>query len=94
MVRVRRDFRTAGLPADDVVMLEFAELLTLDPSRVGAEHVQRLRDAGFSDVEIFDIVLVTAYRNFMVRISSGLGVQLDPKLEALDPAYREALMTI
>lgn len=93
MVRVRRDFRNAGLPAADVAMLEFAELLTLDPSRVGAEHVQGLRDAGFSEVEIFDIVLLTAYRNFMVRISSGLGVQLDPKLEALDPAYREALMT-
>lgn len=74
-------------------MLEFAERLTLDPGRVGDADVQRLRDAGFTDVEIFDIVLVTAYRNFMVRVSSGLGVRLDPTLEALDPAYREALMT-
>ncbi len=74
-------------------MLEFAELLTIDPSRMTERHVERLREVGFSDVEIFDIVLLTAYRNFMVRIASGLGVRLDPALDALDPEYRDALMT-
>ncbi len=74
-------------------MLEFAEQLTIDPSRMSEGHVDRLRAVGFSDVEIFDIVLLTAYRNFMVRIASGLGVRLDPALDALDPGYREALMT-
>ena len=93
MLKIRRDFRTAGLPEDDVAMLEFAELLTLDPSRVKEDHIDRLRKAGFTDVEIFDIVLLTAYRNFLVRISSGLNVQLDQPLAELDEEYRQALMT-
>ncbi|MGQ0570179.1 MAG: carboxymuconolactone decarboxylase family protein [Armatimonadota bacterium] len=93
MLKIRRDFRTAGLPEDDVAMLEFAELLTLDPSRVKEDHIDRLRKAGFTDVEIFDIVLLTAYRNFMVRISSGLNVKLDQPLAELDEGYRQALMT-
>ena len=57
-------------------MLEYAEFLTLYPSNVTQEHVQGLREAGWTDADIIDIVHITAYFNYMVRIADGLGIEL------------------
>ena len=58
-------------------MLEFAEGLTVDPAKVNAEHVQGLRDVGWTDEDIVDIVHITALYNYMVRVAEGLGVDLE-----------------
>jgi len=39
--------------------------------------VQTLRDAGFSDVGILDIVQVTGYYAYVNRLADGLGVELE-----------------
>jgi uncharacterized protein YciW len=57
-------------------MLEFAEKLTIAPSTMTEEDIQRLRDAGWSDRDILDIVHVCAYFNFRVRVVDGLGLKL------------------
>jgi uncharacterized peroxidase-related enzyme len=69
-----RDFRDAGLTDREVAMLEYATSLTRTPGDSEEAHVERLREAGFSDADILDINLVTAYFNFANRITSGLGV--------------------
>ena len=92
-LKVRYDYHNAGLPADDVAMLEFAERLTLNPGSITGEHVDALRDAGFSESEIYDIVLVTCFRNFISRFYLGLGVEIHPRFDALDPEYREKMTT-
>ena len=61
-------------------MLEFAEHLTVDPANVKREHVQGLRDAGWADEDIIDIVHITALYNYMVRVADGLGVELETGL--------------
>jgi alkylhydroperoxidase family enzyme len=58
-------------------MLEFDEKLNFQPSGTTEVDVQKLRDAGFSDENILDIVALTAYRNFMNRLHGGLGLSLD-----------------
>lgn len=58
-------------------MLEFAEWLTVDPANMKAEHVQGLRDVGWTDEDIVDIVHITALYNYMVRVAEGLGVDLE-----------------
>ena len=58
-------------------MLEYAEFLTLSPSSVTQEHIQELRDVGWSDEEIIDIVHITALFNYMVRVADGLGIELN-----------------
>ena len=70
------DYRNAGLTPKQVAMLEYAEFLTLYPSDVTQEHVQELRDAGWTDADVIDIVHITAYFNYMVRIADGLGIEL------------------
>ena len=63
-------------------MLEFTEKLTIAPASMTEEDIQALRDAGWEDRDVLDIVHVCAYFNFRVRIVDGLGLKLsDAQLE-------------
>jgi len=73
-VGVYRNWREVDLPAADAAMLRFAEKLTFTPAMVTEQDISDLRSHGFSDVNVFDIVLLAAYRNFMNRVNDGLGV--------------------
>jgi uncharacterized peroxidase-related enzyme len=87
-----RNWREAELDAQDTAMLEYAEKLTYTPSQVEEADVQRLRDAGFDDVQILDIAIATAYRNFINRIALGLGVEPTiTQLSETDPVILAAL---
>jgi uncharacterized protein YciW len=57
-------------------MLEFAEKLTLAASSMRETDVQKLRDVGWTDRDILDIVHVCAYFNFRVRVVDGLGLEV------------------
>jgi uncharacterized peroxidase-related enzyme len=72
-----RNWRSLDLPEDERAMLTFAEKLTLMPSEVTEADIERLRAVGFSEENIYDIVMLTAYRNFMNRVNDGLGVPTD-----------------
>jgi uncharacterized peroxidase-related enzyme len=70
----------AGLLSErDLAMLRYAEKVTLTPRMADESDITALRDVGFSDEEIVDIVLQSAYRNFMVRLTLGLGVRVDDR---------------
>ncbi len=58
-------------------MLEYVEKLTLTPSQMTEEDIQKLRKAGWTDRDILDICQVAAYFNYRVRMADGLGVDLD-----------------
>ena len=60
----------------EYAMLEFAEKLTLAPSNMREVDVQKLRDTGWTDRDILDIVHVCAYFNFRVRVVDGLGLEV------------------
>lgn len=60
----------------EYAMLEYAEKLTLTPSSMTEADVQKLRDVGWTDRDILDIVHVCAYFNFRVRVVDGLGLEL------------------
>jgi uncharacterized protein YciW len=64
-------------------MLEYAEKLTIAPSTMTEEDIQRLRAVGWTDRDILDIVHVCAYFNFRVRVVDGLGLKhTDERYEA------------
>jgi len=58
-------------------MLSYAEKLSLEPSNIEEFDVQELRDAGFSNAGILDIVHVTGYYAYVNRLADGLGVELE-----------------
>ena len=57
-------------------MLEYAEKLTLSPAMMTEDDINALRDVGWDDRDILDIVMVCAYYNLRVRVVDGLGLEL------------------
>lgn len=69
----------ARLSTKSRAMLEYAFKLTRDPGRMQKADVDKLRTAGFSDEGILRLNLIASYFNFVNRIVSGLGVELEKK---------------
>jgi uncharacterized peroxidase-related enzyme len=63
----------------DRAMLEYAVKLTEHPEKMLKIDIERLRSSGLNDKAILRINLITSYFNFVNRIVSGLGVQLENK---------------
>ncbi len=82
MAAVKTDYRNAELPEADRRMLDFAVRLTHRPANMSRQDVERLREVGFNDVAVHDIVQTTALFNYYNRLADGLGI--DP--EETDPA--------
>ena len=75
-------------------MLEYAEQLTVAPSSMTEENIERLRAVGWTDRDILDIVHVCAYFNFRVRVVDGLGLrQSEQSYERARENRRKALET-
>jgi len=71
------DYDAAPLQENDRAMIEYAVQLTEEPSSVVEEDIDRLREVGFSDKEVLSITQSVAYFNFVNRMASGLGVELE-----------------
>jgi uncharacterized protein YciW len=63
-------------PADRAIV-RFAEKMTLTPSAMTDADVQSLRDAGFSDENVLEIVAITAMFNYVARVADALGIELE-----------------
>ena len=58
-------------------MLDYAAKLTREPWSMVEADVQSLRESGFSDVAVLDIVQVAGYYAYVNRLADGLGVKLE-----------------
>jgi len=85
------DHRNAGLDKVDVAVMDLAEKVAGDATSVTEADVQRLRDLGLSDAEIFDVVLAAAARCFYSKTLDALGVLADPVFGELEPELRDVL---
>ena len=85
------DHRNAGLDEVDVAVIDFAEKVAGDATAVTQGDVDRLRDLGLSDAEIFDVAAAAAARCFFSKTLDALGVQADPAYAELDPELRNVL---
>lgn len=67
-------------------MLDFAVKLTHTPEACDGRDVARLREAGFTDVDILHIVEVTAVFNYNVRPATATGLFPNPEYHQLGRA--------
>ena len=74
MDALKRDFRSAPISAQDRVMLEYAEQITRDATRITPEFHDRLRAAGFDDRGILQVTLIASWFNYINRVADALGV--------------------
>jgi uncharacterized peroxidase-related enzyme len=70
-----------GLPLDPRrrALVRYALKLTRTPQALSREDIEALRAVGLSDAAIHDAAAITAYFNFVNRIASGLGVELEER---------------
>ena len=70
-------------------MLEYTEKLTLTPAMMTEDDINALRDTGWDDRDILDIVMACAYFNFRVRVVDGLGLEVSDRTAAMATQARE-----
>jgi uncharacterized peroxidase-related enzyme len=85
------DYATAGLEAADKAVMDLADKVAQDATTVSENDIQRLRDFGLSDAEIFDVVLAASARCFFSKSLDAVGAEPDAKYAGLDPALRDTL---
>lgn len=69
------NYRAATLSARHKAMLDFAAQITEASKTITESDRQHLRDAGFSDRDIWDIANVAAFYNMSNRVASATGMQ-------------------
>ncbi|MDP3983891.1 MAG: carboxymuconolactone decarboxylase family protein [Acidimicrobiia bacterium] len=73
------------LPTREAMMMDFAVKVAGDASAITQADVAALREAGFSDTDIFDVAATAAARCFFAKLLDALGAQPDHQLNELDP---------
>jgi uncharacterized peroxidase-related enzyme len=77
---IQADYRSAGLTAREVALLDFAVNLTRSPSGIQRHDLSALRGHGFTDEQLVDAVHCIGYFNFINRVLDGLGVDPEPSM--------------
>tara|TARA_R110001583_G_scaffold46839_1_gene146732 strand:- start:1766 stop:2392 length:627 start_codon:yes stop_codon:yes gene_type:complete len=81
------NYRAAELEPRQRAMLDFADKLSRQPDRIIEADRQALRDAGFSDADIWDIANICGFYNMTNRVASAVEMAPNPQYHSL---YRTA----
>jgi uncharacterized peroxidase-related enzyme len=76
------NYRAADLGRREKAMLDFAVLMTENSAAIEEEDRQELRDAGFSDRDIWDIAAVASFFNMTNRMASATDMRPNPEYHA------------
>ena len=78
------NYRVAKLNQRHRTMLDFVWKLTITPHDISENDRQKLRDAGFSDQDIFDICDIAGFFNYTNRMAHGLEMIPNREYHKLD----------
>jgi len=73
--RIATNWRTAPVTDRQRVMLDFATRLARSPEDIGEADIERLREAGFDDDDIWDIGSITGFFALSNRMAQLLDLQ-------------------
>lgn len=68
------DLSKVKLDRKDVALLKFVKLLTLESSKTQDSDVQAMRDAGFTDEQIWETAYEVAMFSFVNRMADAYGL--------------------
>ena len=80
------------LETKEIAMMEFAEKIVCDASSIKQEDIDKLKDFGFSDEEIFEITTVATARCFFSKTLDALGAEPDKVYLDLNKNLRHKLI--
>lgn len=72
-------------------LMRFAAAVATDATGITRADIDRLRDEGYDDRDIFDIASAAAARAFFSKMLDALGAEPDEAFWDLDPGLRESL---
>jgi uncharacterized peroxidase-related enzyme len=71
---VKQDYTRLDLSPAERAMLDYAVKLTVAPSTANEEDITKLREHGFDDRDILDIIYVICLYNFNDRMADATGI--------------------
>jgi uncharacterized peroxidase-related enzyme len=77
------NYRAAKLSSKQKAMLDFAVKLTETPAKIEETDRQALRDAGFSDRDIWDIASTTGFFNMSNRVAAATEMRPNDEYHAM-----------
>jgi uncharacterized peroxidase-related enzyme len=80
-----------GLDAADAAVIRFARKVAVEAEKVTQEDVDELRDLGFSDADVFNVILAAAARCFFSKVLDATGTLPDAVLREIPDELRAAL---
>jgi uncharacterized peroxidase-related enzyme len=89
---IAADHRAAGLDEVDVAVMDLADKVAGDATSVTQGDIDRLRDLGLTDAEVFDVVATAAARAFFTKVVDALGFQPDEAYSKLEADLRDVLV--
>jgi uncharacterized peroxidase-related enzyme len=91
LMAIVKDFRNAGLPAEEVVLMSFARKIIHNAHHINEADVEELRRLSLTDEEILDVVLATTARSFFSKTLDALDAKPDEIYSQLEPELIQAL---
>lgn len=76
------NYRGARCDPRQRAMLDFAAKVTTDPDRVEGSDRERLREAGFSERDIWDISYTASFFNMSNRMATAVGMKPNPEYQS------------
>jgi uncharacterized peroxidase-related enzyme len=77
------NYRAAALSPRQKAMLDFSVKLTEAPAKIGEADRASLREAGFSDRDIWDIASTVAFFNMSNRVASAVDMRPNPEYHGM-----------
>lgn len=93
LVAIIKDFRNAGLTADEVAMMSFAQKVVTNANQVKNKDLVELRKYGLAEEEILDVILVATARSFFSKTLDAIGAQPDAIYSELEPELLQLIKT-
>ena len=91
VTRIARGRASDVLDETETLVVEFAAKVAEDATSVHEADIDRLRQVGLSDRDIFDVVLAVAARSFFTKVLDATGTLADVEYNEMDPEMRQAL---
>ena len=93
MIAIAGEPNGSGLTEEDRAVYGFAAKVARDAASIQQEDIDRLREFGFADTDIADVVFAAAARSFFTRVLDGLGAQLDAQTaDTFAPEVLESML--
>jgi uncharacterized peroxidase-related enzyme len=91
VARIAEGQASVVLDETETLVVEFAGKVAQDATSIDEGDIDRLRQSGLSDRDIFDVVLAVAARSFFTKVLDATGTLADSAYKEMDPELREAL---